>query len=90
MEQYAYKREYFLVDWLEQVGFRKLISLLRVDDKDNFYVHGLGGNFFRLANFIDKMQWLNFFDSLLKYNKKCTEWDLNPRVLPHRILSATP
>ncbi len=33
---------------------------------------------------------LMLFMMIISRNKKCTEWDLNPRVLPHRILSATP
>lgn len=53
VEQYGYKRDYFLVDWLERGGFRAIVDLLRVDDRDCFYVYGVNGNFLRIANVID-------------------------------------
>jgi len=53
VEQYGYKKDYFLVEWLERIGFRKIISLLKIDEKDCFYINGLNGNFLRMANALD-------------------------------------
>lgn len=38
VEQYGYKKNYFLVNWLERFGYKKMIELLKVDNEDNFYI----------------------------------------------------
>jgi hypothetical protein len=48
VEQYGYKKDYFLVDWLERFGFHKMIDLLKIDQEDNFYIEGVNSNFFRI------------------------------------------
>ena len=39
------------------------------------------------SKWMSMRDWMNVWRGI---SKKCTERDLNPRVLPHRILSATP
>lgn len=53
VEQYSYKKEYFLVEWLERFGFEALLSILNVDKEGNFYIKGHNFFFNRIANLID-------------------------------------
>lgn len=41
--------------------------MLEIDDKDNFYLKGLGNGFFRIANLIDLMGWFSY---LIKLGQK--------------------
>lgn len=53
IEQYGYKKDYFLVDWLDRTGFRQIIGLVDIDADWNFCVLGFATNFIRMDNIID-------------------------------------